>query len=115
MARFGMLGKLVTHPGRREEFVELLMDAAKHLAGVDGSEPYVVTPRPAWRRPDRWPGSPGRGARPRASGPAGRCAAHPRATGRYAWLWTSSCVVRTPSPFITSGGCPFVQPLQGGY
>jgi hypothetical protein len=29
MARFGMLGKLVAHPGRREDLVELLMDAAK--------------------------------------------------------------------------------------
>jgi quinol monooxygenase YgiN len=43
MARFGMLGKLVTHPGRREELVELLMDATRHLAGVDGSELYVVS------------------------------------------------------------------------
>lgn len=43
MARFGMLGKLVTHPGRREELVELLMDTTKHLAGADGSELYLVS------------------------------------------------------------------------
>jgi quinol monooxygenase YgiN len=42
LARFGMLGKLVAHPGRREELVEILIDATKHLAGMDGCELYVI-------------------------------------------------------------------------
>jgi quinol monooxygenase YgiN len=43
MARFGMQGKLVAHPGRREELVEVLMDGTRRLAGVDGCELYVVS------------------------------------------------------------------------
>ena len=43
MAGFGMLGKLVTYPGRREELVEVLLDAAKQLGGVDGCKLYVVS------------------------------------------------------------------------
>jgi quinol monooxygenase YgiN len=43
MAGFGMLGKLVTHPGRREELVEVLLDAAKQLGNVDGCELYVIS------------------------------------------------------------------------
>jgi quinol monooxygenase YgiN len=43
MAGFGMLGRIVTHPGRREELVEVLLDAAKRLGEVDGCELYVVS------------------------------------------------------------------------
>jgi quinol monooxygenase YgiN len=43
MARFGMLGKIVANPGRREDLVDLLMAAAKQLGGVDGCELYVVS------------------------------------------------------------------------
>ena len=43
MARFGMVGKLVAHPGRRGELVDLLMAAAGELQGVDGCELYVVS------------------------------------------------------------------------
>jgi quinol monooxygenase YgiN len=43
MAGFGLLGKLVAHPGRREELVEVLLDAAKQLGSVDGCELYVVS------------------------------------------------------------------------
>src|SRR5829696_9917286 len=43
MARFGMVGKLVAHPGRRGELVELLMAATRELQGADGCELYVVS------------------------------------------------------------------------
>ena len=43
MARFGMVGKLVAHPGRRGELVALLLVAAGELQGVDGCELYVVS------------------------------------------------------------------------
>jgi quinol monooxygenase YgiN len=43
MARFGMAGKLVAHPGRRGELVELLLAATRELQGADGCELYVVS------------------------------------------------------------------------
>jgi quinol monooxygenase YgiN len=42
MARFGMVGKLVAHPGRRSDLVGLLMSATRALQGADGCELYVV-------------------------------------------------------------------------
>jgi quinol monooxygenase YgiN len=42
-ARFGMHGKLVAQPGRREELLELLMAGTEHLAGADGCELYLVS------------------------------------------------------------------------
>jgi quinol monooxygenase YgiN len=42
MARFGMVGNLVAHPGRRGELVDLLMAATRELQGADGCELYVV-------------------------------------------------------------------------
>jgi quinol monooxygenase YgiN len=44
MARLGMVGKLVAHPGRRGELLELLMAAIRELKGADGCELYVVGP-----------------------------------------------------------------------
>ena len=41
MARFGMVNKLVAHPGRREELVELLL-AGTEGAAADGCELYLV-------------------------------------------------------------------------
>ena len=43
MAQFGMVGKLVAHPGRRDELVELLMSAVSELKKTDGCELYVVS------------------------------------------------------------------------
>ena len=43
MAQFGMVGKLVAHPGRRDELVELLMSAVNKLKKADGCELYVVS------------------------------------------------------------------------
>jgi quinol monooxygenase YgiN len=43
MARFGMVGKLVAHPGRRGELLDLLMAATRELQGADGCELYVVS------------------------------------------------------------------------
>ena len=43
MARLGMAGKLVAHPGRRRELVELLLAATRELQGADGCELYVVS------------------------------------------------------------------------
>jgi quinol monooxygenase YgiN len=43
MARFGMVGKLVAHPGRRGELVDLLLAATRELQGADGCELYVVS------------------------------------------------------------------------
>jgi quinol monooxygenase YgiN len=43
MAAFGMVGKLVAHPGRRGELVQLLMAATRELQDADGCELYVVS------------------------------------------------------------------------
>jgi quinol monooxygenase YgiN len=43
MARFGMVGKLLAHPGRRGELVELLLAATRELQGAGGCELYVVS------------------------------------------------------------------------
>jgi quinol monooxygenase YgiN len=43
MARFGMVGKLVAHPGRRSDLVGLLISATRALQGADGCELYVVS------------------------------------------------------------------------
>jgi len=43
MARFGMVGNLVAHPGRCGELVELLLAATRELQGADGWELYVVS------------------------------------------------------------------------
>src|SRR4030095_6112136 len=43
MSRFGMFGRLVAHPGRREELIELLTTSAEGLGSVDGCELYVVS------------------------------------------------------------------------
>lgn len=42
MVSFGMHGRLVAHPGRREELVEVLMEGTEHLSRVDGCELYVI-------------------------------------------------------------------------
>ena len=43
MAQFGMVGKLVAHPGRRDELVELLMSGVSEVKKADGCELYVVS------------------------------------------------------------------------
>ena len=43
MARFGMVGNLVAHPGRCGELVELLLAATRELQGADGCELYVIS------------------------------------------------------------------------
>jgi quinol monooxygenase YgiN len=43
MARFGMVGKLVAHPGRREEVVELLIAGTVGSGGMEGCELYLVS------------------------------------------------------------------------
>ena len=43
MARLGMVGKLLAHPGRRGELVELLLAATRELQGADGCELYVIS------------------------------------------------------------------------
>jgi quinol monooxygenase YgiN len=43
MARFGMVGKLVAHPGRRSDLVGLLISATRALQDADGCELYVVS------------------------------------------------------------------------
>src|SRR5215218_11337850 len=52
MARFGMVGKLVAHPGRRGELVDLLMAAAGELQGVvsqDHDDLDTIWVVEAWR------------------------------------------------------------------
>ena len=41
MARFGMVSKLLAHPGRRSELMELLPAATREVHGADGCELYV--------------------------------------------------------------------------
>jgi quinol monooxygenase YgiN len=43
MAQFGMVGKLVAHPGRRDELVELLLSGVSEVKKADGCELYVVS------------------------------------------------------------------------
>jgi quinol monooxygenase YgiN len=43
MARFGTIGRLVAHPGRREELVELLVAGTEGSNGMDGCELYLVS------------------------------------------------------------------------
>ena len=43
MGGFGMLGKLVAHPGRRDELVRLLIGGTEHSAGMEGCQLYMVS------------------------------------------------------------------------
>jgi quinol monooxygenase YgiN len=42
MIRFTMVGKLVAHPGRRDELVELLMAGIRELKRADSRDVYVI-------------------------------------------------------------------------
>jgi quinol monooxygenase YgiN len=46
MSRFGLFGKIITHAGKRDEFAELLLEAAKALESIPGCELYVVSISP---------------------------------------------------------------------
>lgn len=42
MPRHGMFGSLTTHPGKRDELVTILLEAARLQGAMDGCELYVV-------------------------------------------------------------------------
>jgi quinol monooxygenase YgiN len=46
MPRFGLHGKFIAQPGRRDQLVELLLQAAKLMAAADGCRLYVVSTAP---------------------------------------------------------------------
>ena len=43
MTRFGLHGKLIAHPGRRDALAQILLDAAKTVSRLPGCELYVVS------------------------------------------------------------------------
>jgi quinol monooxygenase YgiN len=43
MGEFAMLGKLVAHPGRREELVQLLIAGTEQSAGMEGCQLYMIS------------------------------------------------------------------------
>src|SRR5688500_17804102 len=43
MARFGLHGKLIAHPGQRDALAEILLDASKIVAPLPGCEIYFVS------------------------------------------------------------------------
>lgn len=40
---FGLVGKLVAHPGKRDDLADLLLRAAEAVAAADGSRLYLVS------------------------------------------------------------------------
>ena len=46
MSRFGLYGKITTHPGQRDALVAVLLDAAALMQHVSGCELYVVNVSP---------------------------------------------------------------------
>jgi quinol monooxygenase YgiN len=42
MARYGLVGKMVAHPGQREALVDLLLEAAGVVADAPGCEVWIV-------------------------------------------------------------------------
>lgn len=42
MSKFAMYGKLTAQPGKREELVRILLEAAEHLKSNSGCELYIV-------------------------------------------------------------------------
>jgi quinol monooxygenase YgiN len=42
MARHGLFGSLTTHPGKRDELVAILLEAARLQGAMEGCELYVV-------------------------------------------------------------------------
>ena len=42
MARHGLVGKMVAHPGQRDALVELLLEAAALVADAPGCEVWIV-------------------------------------------------------------------------
>ena len=46
MSKFGLYGKITTHPGQRDALVAVLLDAAALMQHVSGCELYVVNVSP---------------------------------------------------------------------
>jgi quinol monooxygenase YgiN len=46
MSKFGMYGKIVTHPGQRDALVAILLEAAKSLEPAPGCELYIINVSP---------------------------------------------------------------------
>src|SRR5689334_2231932 len=73
MSKFGLYGKILTHPGQREALVAILLEAAAGMPDVPGCDLYIINVSPT--EPDAiwvtevWagPGGPG-GAAPRRGG-----------------------------------------------
>ncbi|MDB5084979.1 MAG: antibiotic biosynthesis monooxygenase [Bacilli bacterium] len=42
MTKFGLFGKITTHSGKRDEFVQILLEAAAAAESYEGCELYVV-------------------------------------------------------------------------
>ncbi|WP_276352054.1 putative quinol monooxygenase [Cohnella caldifontis] len=42
MAKFAMYGKLTVHPGKRDEFLRLMLEAADNLESMKGCELYIL-------------------------------------------------------------------------
>lgn len=42
MVKFGMYGKIVAHAGKRDELVQVLMEAAENLESYEGCDLYIV-------------------------------------------------------------------------
>lgn len=42
MSKFGFYGKFTAHSGKRDEFVQILLEAAASMQTVDGCELYIV-------------------------------------------------------------------------
>jgi quinol monooxygenase YgiN len=42
MSKFGLYGKCIAHPGKRDELVQVLLEAASLIEDVEGCELYVV-------------------------------------------------------------------------
>ena len=42
MSKFTMIGKLIAQPGKRDELVSLLLDAAQSLENIDGCHSYII-------------------------------------------------------------------------
>lgn len=42
MNKFSMYGKITSHAGKREELVQLLLEASCNLEDVDGCELYII-------------------------------------------------------------------------
>jgi quinol monooxygenase YgiN len=42
MNKFSMYGKITAHPGKRDELIQLLLEASRSLEDIDGCELYII-------------------------------------------------------------------------